>query len=252
MPFDWGRCTLASVLRALRTDFQGFLEYERVIAHGERPEESVERDYENDLEEEANVPFKDVYVCDGHSFWHDDLWDEREWRKYERRIQRFQRLQDTRPPLLFVRAASHTDELASATVLHELLQEKFGSEVQLLLLLSYQPSHCAVFFDDRPGLIVTTLGTDYDRSKQWVGMLPYYMDSIWDAIWHRQSGALPRSHVVLSSFDLCFANKGVLFQDVDYGEDHTTHWTPFPNTILKKERSQVSAKIAAGLQSLGS
>jgi len=231
LPFDWVRITLRSVLRMLHTDFKNFLEYHKVLPHQDR-QEVWQRDYDHDDVDDAQIPFKDVYICDGHSFWHDDLWDEREWKKYDRRVQRLLGLRaqaDGGASLLFVRAASHSAELADLGVLHDLLVQKFGSNVNLLFLLNYQPSDCAVFLADRPRLVIATLGTWYDRAQQWVGQEPIYRDAIWNMLWYMQTSTRPRSHVELESLDLVEANLGILFQEVDLGEDPSQHWTPFPS-----------------------
>jgi len=224
-PFDWLRTSLGSVLRALRTDFVGFLDYKQALPHYERPrvlseEEVAQDDY---------TPFEVVYACDGHSLWHSICWDERDLASCYRRARRLLRLRSHvgRGPLLFVRAASSGAELYQLSEVMSLLTEQFGDDAYLLFMLSGQPSYEAVFFSDQPRLMVATLGSDWNPSAEYLGVIPLYREVIWDMLWYVQQGQRPKRQTELPSLGAVWEQVGVLFADnVDLGEDTTQRWTP--------------------------
>ncbi len=52
-----------------------------------------------------------------------------------------------------------------ASELHEALWEYFGTEAHLLV--GCQPLEATIFFAERPGLVITTLGSYYTAGEPW-------------------------------------------------------------------------------------
>lgn len=110
LPFDWMRTTSAGVAHFVRNRFQGYFS----------------------CKTQLNVPDSQLKMqrSEQHSFWHDDIFQEQDREKLERRIDRFQGLSTKSHDILFLRACSSTDELLDVEDLFMALQENFagGSE----------------------------------------------------------------------------------------------------------------------------
>mmetsp|Transcript_35536 Transcript_35536/g.81406 ORF Transcript_35536/g.81406 Transcript_35536/m.81406 type:complete len:631 (-) Transcript_35536:65-1957(-) len=127
LPFDWIRTSHESIMHFLRNDFQGF--------------------YDTDYSEEVpGVPGMIMYRGAQHSFWHDDPSHPETREKYDRRIARFLSLGETSKIILCARAIGTTDEILLVPELLEELKKKFGENVCLLLIMSFQTSHVGAYF----------------------------------------------------------------------------------------------------------
>lgn len=116
LPFDWLRTRAEGVLHFMRTDFESFFDYTtRSCAQG-------------------MVMYRSAY----HSFWHDNPDDAGMRERYARRIQRFQAIDASQSPVLFVRAANGSEELALAEELLRELKSRFGPKAFLLYIIDYQ------------------------------------------------------------------------------------------------------------------
>jgi len=101
----------------MRSDFEGFFDYKTKT---------------------PNLGGMTMYRSKHHSFWHDDPDDAGMRERYTRRIQRFQAIDASTEPVLFVRAMASTDELALAGELSKELTERFGEKAHLLLIVDFQ------------------------------------------------------------------------------------------------------------------
>lgn len=117
LPFDWVRSRLKGILHFLRSDFEGYFDYDTMI-----PDCG------------GMTMFRSRY----HSFWHDNPDDEDMREKYERRIARFKEIDASKQPVLFVRAVASTDELMLAVEVAEELARRFGEQAHLLLIVDFQ------------------------------------------------------------------------------------------------------------------
>eukprot|EP00927_Polykrikos_kofoidii_P000757 TRINITY_DN1028_c0_g1_i3.p1 TRINITY_DN1028_c0_g1~~TRINITY_DN1028_c0_g1_i3.p1 ORF type:complete len:461 (+),score=53.91 TRINITY_DN1028_c0_g1_i3:122-1504(+) len=117
LPFDWMRTTLRGILHFMRSGFDGFFDYVTV---------------------EPGPGSMTMYRSQYHSFWHDNPDDPNMREKYARRIGRFQNIDASSHPVLFVRAAVSTDELADAEEFVQELHGRFGELAYLLLILDFQ------------------------------------------------------------------------------------------------------------------
>jgi len=118
LPFDWVRSRLEGLLHFMRNDFEGFFDF---------------------VTREPNTAGHMVmYRSKHHSFWHDDPRDVGMRERYTRRIDRFKSIDATGDPVLFVRAANSTDELALAEEFVAELMQRFGQNALLLLILDFQ------------------------------------------------------------------------------------------------------------------
>eukprot|EP00404_Azadinium_spinosum_P010871 CAMPEP_0180519462 /NCGR_PEP_ID=MMETSP1036_2-20121128/55702_1 /TAXON_ID=632150 /ORGANISM="Azadinium spinosum, Strain 3D9" /LENGTH=167 /DNA_ID=CAMNT_0022531805 /DNA_START=21 /DNA_END=520 /DNA_ORIENTATION=- len=128
---------------SLRTDFQDFLQYDYITPDNH-------------------------YISWGHAFFHHAPREAEDRAAYNRRFERFRSLkQDRAGGLLFVRSANATHEMRSVAELHDLLMKRFGPAVQLLFILDHQPSDLPIFFEDRPGLMIHTLGDHRCRNENY-------------------------------------------------------------------------------------
>jgi len=135
MPFDWMRTRLDGLLHFIRTDFDGFFNYITKVP----------------------VPGEDMvlYRSRLHSFWHDDPTSLSVQEKFQRRITRFNGIDAKSRKVLFVRAAAATSELSRAPELLGLLQERFGEQAHLLLVLDHQKTtHGAITVAEHPQLLI--------------------------------------------------------------------------------------------------
>lgn len=122
LPFDWVRTRLDGLLGFIRSDFDGFFDFD------DGPLEVPGRSWQ-------------LYRSRMHSFWHDDPRSEAMRAKYRRRIARFQSLDATAGPILFVRAAADAqEELERAPELLRELEARCGKDIRLLLILDFQRS----------------------------------------------------------------------------------------------------------------
>lgn len=133
LPFDWMRTRVAGLIHWLQNDFDGFFRVSRpfeVGAHNQR---------------------MTVFRSKTHSFWHDNIENDKDREKLWRRVDRFMKLSKletnvtmpthTQRTLLFVRSIAGTDELELTETLHFLLKSIFGKtgrKVVLLLILDDQ------------------------------------------------------------------------------------------------------------------
>mmetsp|Transcript_43902 Transcript_43902/g.80228 ORF Transcript_43902/g.80228 Transcript_43902/m.80228 type:complete len:314 (+) Transcript_43902:53-994(+) len=122
LPFDWAMTSMDGVLHFLNTGFQGFL----------------------DISSQELIPDsqgKMVYRSPVHSFWHDDPTSPEDIEKYQRRIVRFQSIDASNEPVLFVRVACRSEfayEISKAETLVQTLRRLHGDEAHLLLILEDQ------------------------------------------------------------------------------------------------------------------
>lgn len=119
LPFDWIRTRLDGVLHFLRTDFEGFFDFVTSLPVPDSPSMTMFRG-----------PL--------HSFWHDDPTDPSMHERYSRRMVRFKEMGASLQQVLFVRVAVETRELLRAGELLGQLQDQFGSQARLLLILNFQ------------------------------------------------------------------------------------------------------------------
>lgn len=141
LPFDWTRSTLSGVLHFLTRDFQGFFDYGTRI--------------------EKKAGGKPIFRGYHHAFWHDDPDDPFMRERYTRRFSRFQSIDGSAGQVLFVRAVASTDEVPRAVEVLQLLQERFGQHVYLLLIIDFQKRvQGASLVDGHPNLIIYSLGGD--------------------------------------------------------------------------------------------
>lgn len=142
LPFDWIRTRREGLLHLMRNDFNGFF----------------------DFTTKKPVPGSNMTAFRGyhHSFWHDNPTESSMQERYKRRIQRWKDIDARNSLVLFVRAAGVLpDELENAPELLHELQERFGENASLLLVLDFQRTAkgCAVV-EGHPNLFVYFLGGD--------------------------------------------------------------------------------------------
>lgn len=224
LPFDWVRLSLSGVFRALRHDFQGFLEYNEISHHS------------------FAHPNGEVFVAEGHSFWHEDMRDEEALRKYGRRIGRFRELlavvSARRSPVIFVRAVATTLELQSADELLSCLAELCApAPVRLLLLLDAQPATCLIHIEDRPSLLIGTVSRHVDAEIVYSVSQPPYVSAYHPAIASALELTAGRSalagleHAHASTFEELLAVDGFggRLRHVSLSEDLREPWSHDPH-----------------------
>merc|ERR1719420_1755272 len=105
-----------------------------------------------------------------HSFWHDDLTNPEESKKYKRRIERF--FQNSSEKILFIRACNESDDVTKAEKLLETLQTAFpGKEVWLLMIVDHQTCAGSYVVEGTDGKLLVHL-TDKRHLRTWM----YYDD----------------------------------------------------------------------------
>jgi len=117
LPFDWMRTRLKGILHFIRSDFEGFFDYDTV---------------------KPDCGGMTMYRSKYHSFWHDNPDDDGMRERYTRRIERFKNIDAASQPVLFVRAVASTDELKLAVQLLEELTQRFGEQAHLLIIVDFQ------------------------------------------------------------------------------------------------------------------
>lgn len=117
LPFDWTRTSLRGILHFMRSGFDDFFDYVTV---------------------QPGCGNMTMYRSQYHSFWHDNPDDPNMREKYMRRIERFQNIDASSQPVLFVRAVASTDELADAEEFVQELHVRFGELAYLLLIIDFQ------------------------------------------------------------------------------------------------------------------
>lgn len=128
LPLDWMRTSMQGLIYWLRNGFKQFFKVNQML------HVTME-----DTGEEMRV-----FRSHWHSFWYDDIDEDRVRERFSRRIDRFLALADdtdTRE-LLFVRSIANTSELDDVETLFELLQERFeryGRRVFLCIVVPDQP-----------------------------------------------------------------------------------------------------------------
>lgn len=212
LPFDWIRVSLEGVLHILKTDFQDFLQYYFVTDDRH-------------------------FIAPTHSFFHDNLFDERTEQTYMRRIDRFRRLRDrgglTSLPTLFVYALASSLECLEAQVLLATLQDLFGANTYLLLLLDCQLADETIIFDESPRLILCTLSSSHAQSGNEYNIMeaPYvtaYHAPLLSVYRYVNGGPRP-PHVVASLADLAQpSNSRLGFRQVCVGEDLSVSVASYP------------------------
>lgn len=124
LPFDWLRVRMEGLFDFLHADFQGFFEYGTKL-----------------LPEEGGGGMT-IYRGKHHAFWHDNPTDAGMRERYQRRIARFKEInassQRGGEPVLFVRVAGHTGELAQVPGLLAELKTRFGDLTRLLVIVNFQ------------------------------------------------------------------------------------------------------------------
>mmetsp|Transcript_65197 Transcript_65197/g.172754 ORF Transcript_65197/g.172754 Transcript_65197/m.172754 type:complete len:428 (-) Transcript_65197:183-1466(-) len=114
LPFDWIRTTSAGVRQFVSTGFQNFF----CIAT---------------QQEVPSVRMK-MFRSEMHSFWHDDVSNPEARAKLQRRIDRFQSLEQEATDILFIRSIVTTEEVLEVEELYRVLQAKFGRGQRRVLL----------------------------------------------------------------------------------------------------------------------
>lgn len=159
LPFDWMRTRHEGLVHFLRNDFEGFFEF-----NSKHP-----------------VPGCGMTTFRGHhhSFWHDDPTDPGMLERYERRIKRFQAIDASVNPVLFVRAIPTTDEILLLPDLLDALIEKHGANACLVAVVDFQHTVCgAVLVKNIPNLLVYYLGGQAHAHQDGETMIPPYCDAI--------------------------------------------------------------------------
>jgi len=135
LPFDWIRSSMEGVLHFLRSDFEGYFDYDTV-----KPVPSMEV-----------TMFRSRY----HSFWHHDILDPAVREKLQRRMDRFRGMRDAQrtKPMVFLRHVACTTELPQTEELFEELQAQFGSEIFLVLVLSKQSVEGPILHGGNPRIV---------------------------------------------------------------------------------------------------
>eukprot|EP00403_Amphidinium_massartii_P032899 CAMPEP_0178438670 /NCGR_PEP_ID=MMETSP0689_2-20121128/35720_1 /TAXON_ID=160604 /ORGANISM="Amphidinium massartii, Strain CS-259" /LENGTH=403 /DNA_ID=CAMNT_0020061095 /DNA_START=54 /DNA_END=1265 /DNA_ORIENTATION=- len=135
LPFDWMRTRLDGLLDFMRNDFEGFYDF-----------------CSTDPVPGSHMV---VYRNYNHSFWHDDPRDPQMKEKYARRIQRFQTINASSRPVLFVRVMATTDEIPRLMELASELQSRFGPQARLLCVANMQHTMVGpALVDSCPGLML--------------------------------------------------------------------------------------------------
>lgn len=116
LPFDWVRSRLEGILHFMRSNFEGFYDYQTV----------------------RDCAGMTMYRSKYHSFFHDNPDDEGMRQRYSRRIDRFMHPDANSEPVLFVRAVASTNELRLVAELFAELVLRFGHTAHLLIILDYQ------------------------------------------------------------------------------------------------------------------
>lgn len=101
-----------------------------------------------------------------HSFWHDDPTQDNMKERYDRRIERFGRIDAQQQPVLFVRSCAASSELAECATLSRLLIEKFGRLAHLLLVIDFQGDDAcgACVVDNMPNVMLHFLDTTKENA----------------------------------------------------------------------------------------
>eukprot|EP00928_Gymnodinium_smaydae_P044199 TRINITY_DN2949_c1_g2_i1.p1 TRINITY_DN2949_c1_g2~~TRINITY_DN2949_c1_g2_i1.p1 ORF type:complete len:519 (+),score=89.89 TRINITY_DN2949_c1_g2_i1:76-1557(+) len=136
LPFDWMRTKVEGILHYMRNDFEGFFDY---VTHSPIANSG------------GQVMFRDYLK----SFWHHDPTDPDTREAFGRRFKRFQGIDATSLPVLFVRSVSKTAELAMTGELLDELTLRFGPRTMLLQLVDFQTkTNGPVLVSDRPNLLI--------------------------------------------------------------------------------------------------
>jgi len=147
LPFDWVRTRVAGVMNLISSNFEGFYEFSH-------REEIFEKGQDKPM-----VMFRSK----DHSFWHDDPTHDAMRERYDRRIERFERVGSTaqHQGVLFVRSAADSNELAQAGALSRLLVQKYGQFATLLFIVDFQGEDAlgACIVKSEPNLMVHFLDT---------------------------------------------------------------------------------------------
>jgi len=91
-----------------------------------------------------------------HSFWHDDPTSASMRERYLRRLDRFNAIDAHKKPVLFVRGAATSDEVADASIVINELQLRFGVHAAFLLVIDFQgpTAKGAVLVENEPNLML--------------------------------------------------------------------------------------------------
>lgn len=156
LPFDWMRTTSAGVAHFVRNDFDGYFTCKSQLA----------------------VPDSHLKMqrSEQHSFWHDDIYEEQDREKLQRRIDRLHALSEGPRDLLFLRSCTSTTELSDAEDLYMALQERFSGRsesgvmlhrVLLAVLIDGQAEFQGpILHKDLPGLIFYYVGPHGQNANQ--------------------------------------------------------------------------------------
>jgi len=146
LPFDWARTRVEGLLHFLSEDFDGFFD------------NAVNNIQYLDEKGTTWTAFRSPL----HSFWHDDPREPAMRERYTRRIERLFTIDATEEPVLFVRSVAQSSEIPLTAELLEKLQETFGEQAKLLLIVDFQgqnaPGPCTV--DDLDDLLVWYFDTE--------------------------------------------------------------------------------------------
>jgi len=155
LPFDWMRTRHAGLMHFLEHDFEGFFDF------------TVKKPVPN-----CNMT---VYQSRFHSFWHDDPTDPGMIERYTRRIDRFNRIDASAQPVLFVRCVPTTDELADVPELLAVLRQRHGKYACLLCIIDLQmTTKGAAIVEGIDNLLVYYLSGDNHVSEDGVTPAPPY------------------------------------------------------------------------------
>uniref|UniRef100_A0A7S4Q9Y6 Uncharacterized protein n=1 Tax=Alexandrium monilatum TaxID=311494 RepID=A0A7S4Q9Y6_9DINO len=205
LPWDWGRSTLDNVTHTLQTDFDDFLKADRRLESRWAAQGMCH-------------PHGVICTTKGHAFWHHDLFHPRDRQVLGRRIQRFRGLGQF-SPLLFVRAVVTTLELCSAEVLLDLLRQRFGDAVWLLLLVDWQVEDRALLFEETPALLVHTVREGSTPAGQHNSVA--YRTPIAAALRYACSGEHPGPFLRLCAVSELLERPDGLLRHASFGENLT-------------------------------
>mmetsp|Transcript_82362 Transcript_82362/g.181153 ORF Transcript_82362/g.181153 Transcript_82362/m.181153 type:complete len:834 (+) Transcript_82362:64-2565(+) len=146
LPFDWLWVSHEGVLHFLNRGFEAPIR-EGLGAGGQRP---TEKNGYLDCVTRKRIPNSNRVMCRSHlhSFWYDDVGEPEDRERLLKRVSNWNRIEQGRRPLLFVRAVATAAELARADELLSALFRKFGQNIGLLLIVDYQETDLGPFVVD--------------------------------------------------------------------------------------------------------
>lgn len=205
LPWDWGRSTMDHIIFTLQTDFTHFM----------LTNERLETKWAS---QGMCHPHGVICTTPGHTFWHHDLFDPKDRQVLLRRIERFRHL-GRFSPLLFVRAVITTMELRCAELLLNLLRNRFGEQVYLLLLVDWQVERRTITFEEPQALLVHTVKDGSTSQRKHNSIV--YCAPIVDALQYARFRMHPGPCVMLKTVADLFDSRRNLVRHASFGESLT-------------------------------